>query len=87
MQGIPSGAKVLTQEDYREYEAFWRKCNPGCRDTEWLREYFDEMAQNHICICVYADDMLVSCTDAPDMPPQDTSVVCGSRQPGIPQTG
>lgn len=68
MQDIPSGAKVLTQEDYREYEAFWRKCNPGCRDTEWLREYFDEIAQNHICIGVYADAMLVSCTDAPDMP-------------------
>lgn len=26
------------------------------------------MAQNHICIGVYADAMLVSCTDAPDMP-------------------
>lgn len=74
MQDTPSGTRILTEEDYREYEAFWRKCNPGCEDTEWLKEYFDEMTQNHMCIGVYADDMLVSCTDAPGMPYMEEQV-------------
>lgn len=44
MPDIPSDAKALAPEDYREYEDFWRKCNPGCKNTEWLKEYFEEMA-------------------------------------------
>lgn len=68
MGHIPSGARALTEEDYREYEAFWLKNNPGCRDTEWLREYFEEMVQAHMCVGVYADGGIVSCTDAPGMP-------------------
>ncbi len=61
-------ARVLEAEDYSEYEFFWRKCHPGCSDTGWLREYFDEMVQNRMCIGVCADAMLASCTDAPGMP-------------------
>ena len=68
MPDIPSDAKALALEDYREYADFWRKCNPGCKNTEWLKEYFEEMAQAHMCIGMYRDGGIVSCTDAPDMP-------------------
>ncbi|MCM1244033.1 MAG: GNAT family N-acetyltransferase [Roseburia sp.] len=62
------GAKVLVEEDYNKYENFWRKCHPGCENTEWLKEYFDEMIRERMCIGYLSDDILVSCTDAPGMP-------------------
>jgi len=65
---ILSGARVLTMEDYGEYDAFWRNCHPGCKDTDWLQEYFAEMVQENRCIGAFADGKLVSCTDAPGMP-------------------
>lgn len=71
---IPSAARVLTEKDYRDYEDFWLKCNPGCSDTGWLKEYFEEMAQENMCIGVYVDGRIVSCTDAPGMPYMEEQV-------------
>lgn len=31
-------ATELKEDDYREYEDFWLKCNPGCSDAGWLKE-------------------------------------------------
>lgn len=59
--------KALTGEDYKEYERFFRRCNPN-QNIEWLREYFDEMALKRLCMGVFADGGLVSCTDAPQVP-------------------
>lgn len=68
------GAKILVGEDYRKYESFWRKCHPGSKDIGWVKEYFDEMVQNHTCIGMFADGMLVSCTDAPGIPYMEDEV-------------
>lgn len=62
-----SEARVLTGEDYREYEAFFLKCHAS-QNIGWLRGYFEEMVQERMCIGIFADGELVSCTDAPGMP-------------------
>lgn len=69
-----SEAAVLVEEDYGKYESFWRKCHPECRDTGWLKGYFDEMARERMCIGVFVDGILVSCTDAPGMPYMENEV-------------
>lgn len=69
-----SEAMVLVEEDYGKYESFWRKCHPECQDTVWLKDYFNEMVQEHMCIGVFVDDILVSCTDAPGMPYMENEV-------------
>ncbi|MDE7307184.1 MAG: GNAT family N-acetyltransferase [Lachnospiraceae bacterium] len=61
-------AIVLNHMDYHKYEEFFRKCNPDCKNTDWLKEYFEEMVQEHICTGIFNKDILVSCTDAPAMP-------------------
>lgn len=63
-----SVARVLDYIDYDKYEEFFKKCNPNCKNVEWLKEYFEEMVQEHICVGVFDGDVLVSCTDAPGMP-------------------
>lgn len=63
-----SEATALVEKDYSKYESFWRKCHPQCKDTGWLKDYFDEMVQESMCIGIFAGDILVSCTDAPEMP-------------------
>ncbi|MBP3543116.1 MAG: GNAT family N-acetyltransferase [Lachnospiraceae bacterium] len=64
---VDESVKVLTCEDYEKYEEFFRKCNPKCGSLGWLGEYFAEMVQEHICVGVFDNDILVSCTDAPGM--------------------
>ncbi len=59
--------KVLTYEDYEKYEEFFQKCNPKGGSFGWLREYFEEMVQEHMCVGVFDKEVLVSCTDAPGM--------------------
>ncbi len=63
-----SVARVLDYCDYGTYEDFFKKCNPNCKNVDWLKEYFEEMVQEHICVGVLDGDILVSCTDAPGMP-------------------
>lgn len=60
--------KMLGNDDYKKYEEFFQKCNPGCSNIDWLQEYFDEMVMEHMCIGAIEDDILVSCTEAPGMP-------------------
>jgi len=66
-------ARVLTPENYGQYRDFWQKCYQN-DDTEGLEEYFDEMAQEHTCVGVFADGVLASCTDAPGMPYMENQV-------------
>jgi len=63
-----SVARVLDYFDYGIYEEFFKKCNPNCKNVDWLKEYFGEMVQEHACVGVLDGDILVSCTDAPGMP-------------------
>lgn len=67
MPGICSEARVLAEADYKKYEAFFQNCHPG-QNTEWLREYFNEMVRDCMCVGMFADGRLVSCTDAPGVP-------------------
>jgi len=61
-------SKVLDKNDYKEYESFFRKCNPKCSNIEWLQVYFEEMICENLCVGAYEDGKLVSCTDVPGVP-------------------
>ena len=63
-----SSARVLTREDYPAYERFFRDCHSRVQDVSWLREYFTDMVGERLCCGVFADGLLVSCTDAPTVP-------------------
>ncbi len=61
-------ARTLTMADADAYLAFFRAANPACADTSWVPEYFADMAASGYCCGVFENGLLVSCTDAPDMP-------------------
>ena len=63
----PITAQTLGPGQYSDYAAFFRACHP-MGSTDWLHEYFAEMARRGYCVGVYKGDKLVSCTDAPSMP-------------------
>ncbi len=67
-------ARALVLDDYDKYLAFFKKTNPNCSNTDWIKEYFEEMVDSHICCGVFIDDCLVSCTDAPFMPYMENEV-------------
>ena len=60
--------KILTVDDYLDYETFFKTLNPNTKDTSWLREYFDEMVEENLCVAVYENSIIACCTDAPMMP-------------------
>ena len=61
-------AKVLRQEDYPLFEAFFQTIHPGSRTEGWLREYFMEKAAKGYFTGYHAGGRLLSVCDAPDMP-------------------
>lgn len=63
-----TAARNLTNSDYSAYLAFFKKCNPKCKNTNWVKEYFEKMVSKHLCCGVFDDELLVSCTDTPGMP-------------------
>lgn len=67
-------SRSLVKGDYNNYLEFFRKTNPNCKKTAWVKEYFYEMVDDHLCCGVYVDDMLVSCTDAPSVPYMQESI-------------
>ena len=60
--------KTLVSGDYDDYKNFFCSCHPNVKDTDWLKEYFDDMSKHGYCVGVYINNLLVSCTDAPNMP-------------------
>lgn len=54
--------------EYHQYYEFFIKNNPACKNTDWLNEYYLNMVKGHLCCGVFINEMLVSCTDAPDIP-------------------
>ncbi len=61
-------ARILTPSDYSEYLSFFKKVNPACANTDWVEDYFNEMAESGLCCGVFVNGELVSCTDAPEVP-------------------
>ncbi len=60
-------ARALAKKDYEAYLSFFKAVNPNCQNTDWVKDYFDEMIATQLCCGVFDDDKLVSCTDAPMM--------------------
>ncbi len=65
---IEHQAVYLKKSDYPRYLNFFLANNPGCKNTEWLEEYFKEMTDKNLCCGIYVNNTLVCCSDAPDMP-------------------
>lgn len=63
-----SYARLLSPEEYLQFKEFFTANNPGCTDTGWLEPYFMDLVERHLCCGLFSQDLLVSCTDAPDMP-------------------
>ncbi|GHV13182.1 hypothetical protein FACS1894219_07580 [Clostridia bacterium] len=61
---------TLSDKDFGHYLEFFKAVHPGFpdSDTDWLEEYFAGMVLDKTCVGVFADDKIVSCTDAPEMP-------------------
>lgn len=59
---------ALKRSDYPAYLSFFKKSNPFCKNTDWVEEYFYDMTDCRLCCGVFDNGILVSCTDAPDMP-------------------
>ena len=62
------GARLLTPDDYPIYKEFFRATNPDSDPEGWLREYFTEKAEKGLFAGCFADGILVSVCDAPDVP-------------------
>ncbi|WP_124099008.1 GNAT family N-acetyltransferase [Ruminococcus sp. Marseille-P6503] len=61
-------SKPLVMTQYEEYLNFFKKNNPECRNTDWLKDYFADMVDRNLCCGYFINGELVSCTDVPDMP-------------------
>jgi hypothetical protein len=63
-----SKAIKLTEKHLELFMDFFKENNPHCKDYSWVDEYFNGLVQKGYCHGVIADKILVSATDAPDMP-------------------
>lgn len=64
-------AQMLTTAEYPMYYNFFIANNPNCKNTDWLKEYFNEMVARELCYGIIVDDKLVCANDLPDMPYMD----------------
>ena len=64
----------MTAADFPLYEAFFAACNPNCRDTSWLHEYYTDMTTRGLCYGEIISGKLVSMNDLPDMPYMESKV-------------
>lgn len=64
---IETSARPLAAGDIEKYIDFFCAAHPGA-ETDWIREYFDEMVEDGGTFCAFSDGKIVSCADAPGMP-------------------
>lgn len=69
----------LTRENYDDFLRFFRKQHPKADPEGWLEAYFNSITDKGYVYGIYEDGLLVSATDAPDMPYMSDLVV----EPGI----
>lgn len=67
LAGELGGARPLTGEDAPLFVQFFREAT-GAAQTDWVEEYFLEIAEKGYTFGVEEEGMLLSATDAPDMP-------------------
>lgn len=65
--GEPGRARPLTGKDAPLFVRFFREAT-GAVQTDWVEEYFLEIAEKGYTFGVEEDGVLLSATDAPDMP-------------------
>ena len=63
-----SYARNLLPAEYPQFKNFFTANNPGCKEIDWLETYFMDLVERHLCCGLFNHDLLVSCSDAPDMP-------------------
>lgn len=71
---LNTSAVTLTASDFHKYKEFFEKCH-HVTAGDWLYDYFIGMAEKRLCCGFYLDNTLVSCTDAPDVPYMNDTVV------------
>lgn len=71
---LSSDAVTLIAADFDKYKEFFEKCH-HITAGDWLYDYFIAMAEKRLCCGFFLDNTLVSCTDAPDVPYMNDTVV------------
>lgn len=71
---LNTSAVTLTASDFHKYKEFFEKCH-HVTAGDWLYDYFIGMAEKRLCCGFFLDNTLVSCTDAPDVPYMNDTVV------------
>lgn len=61
-------ARQLSEEDYPAFLEFFRAGHPNCVHTEWLEEYFVEIAGKGFSFAIFREGKIACATDAPVMP-------------------
>ena len=67
-------ARILKDEDYPLYEAFFRAVSPNADPDGWLHEYFIEKTSKEYFAGYFSDRKLLSVCDAPDMPYMEDAI-------------
>ncbi len=68
-------SELLSEARYEDYLKFFKKNNPGCRDTGWVYEYFMDMVGRKLCFGYFSNGELVSCCDTPNVPYMPDKIV------------
>lgn len=63
-----AGAVQLRPEHYGAYLRFFNACSPGANAETWLSGYFNSMVSRGYSFGLFKNDMLVSVSDAPEVP-------------------
>lgn len=61
-------AVQLEQKHYDQFLAFYKSHSMQNYPDEWLRPYYISLVERGYCFGIFKDGLLVSATDAPDMP-------------------
>jgi hypothetical protein len=71
---IENKAVKLSEEHSELFLNFFKTNNLNCRDFLWVGEYFNELVKKDYIHGIIVDGILVSATDAPEMPYMSDSV-------------
>ncbi|MGZ9584014.1 GNAT family N-acetyltransferase [Paenibacillus marinisediminis] len=67
--------KQLQEDDYIDYLRFFMSQNPKSNPEGWLLDYYKSLVCKGFCWGVWIDGILVSVTDAPEVPFMENQIV------------